>query len=117
MKEDIKPYEEYVKQGRETLLINSESPEYLRRGLTASQKLGKMEAKAQLFAFSFIPLTCVFWGLFGDAVYKMHIKQKIRSKNGGTSVAELFGGRILLFVVGWTLVNPLTSLLTKLLIG
>jgi len=84
----------------------------------ASLKIENIIASAQLITLCLVPLSCVFWGLFGDSIYQMHIKKKIgNSKNGGTSVAELFGGRILFSVISAVLLNPLTTLLTAILIG
>lgn len=120
LREDIEPYQEYIDSGRETILFDAQgvpySPEIVMRGGDASRKLAEIESKAQLKCYLIIiPFTCAFWGFFGDAIYKMHIKEKIRSNNGGTSVAELLGGRILFSVIELLLLNPLTSLITEIL--
>lgn len=120
LKEDIEPYEEYIQSGGESILYDAQgtpySPEIVMQGGDASRKLADIETKAQIKCYLIvIPLTCVFWGLFGDAIYKIHIKEKIRSNNGGTSVAELLGGRILFSIIELLLLSPLTSLITEIL--
>ncbi|MBE7001944.1 MAG: hypothetical protein E7421_04510 [Ruminococcaceae bacterium] len=117
--EDIKPYEEYLDRGGKTVLIDAQgrpySPEFVQKGASAQNKLAKIQIKGQLKCLLIVPFFCAFWGFFGDAIYKMHIEEKIRSKNGGTSVAELIGGRIVLSLLNLLLLNPLTSLIIGLL--
>lgn len=115
----IEPYQEYIDSGGKTILIDAQgipySPEIVQKGASAENELAELEFKAQLKALVLVPFTCAFWGFFGDAIYKMHIKENIRGKNGGTSVAELIGGRILLGVIELLLLNPLTSLIIGML--
>lgn len=82
----------------------------------AGLKIADIVATAQLKCFSIIPLTCAFWGLFGDALYKMHIEKNIKRNNGGTSVAELIGGRVVLSVIELIVLNPLISIVTALIL-
>lgn len=119
LNEDIEPYEEYLDRGGKTILIDAQgvpySPEFVQKGASAQRKLAEIQTKAQLKCLLIVPLFCAFWGFFGDAIYKMHIKEKIRSKNGGTSVAELIGGRIVLSMINLLLLNPLSSLIIGML--
>ena len=115
----IEPYHAYIKGGGENILIDAQgvpySPEIVQKGASAENKLVEIEFKAQLTCMVLIPFACAFWGFFGDAIYKKHIKENIRGKNGGTSVAELIGGRILLSVIELLLLNPLTALIIRIL--
>lgn len=119
LNEDIEPYEEYCNRGGKTILYDEQgvpySPEIVQKGASAKNKLAKIETNAQLKCYSIIILlSCGFWGFLGDAVYKIHIKQNIGRKNGGTSLVELIGGRILLSVMG-LLLSPITSLVIKII--
>ncbi|MBR4016270.1 MAG: DUF2628 domain-containing protein [Oscillospiraceae bacterium] len=118
--EDIEPYRAYIEHGGKTLLTDAQgvpySPKIVQRGASAERKLYEIALKAQLKCLLLIPLFCVFWGFFGDAIYKMHIKEKIRSKKGGTSIPELLGGRIILNVIGSLFLEPITSLIIAILI-
>ena len=82
----------------------------------AALEIAEITAGAQLFSLLLVPLSCVFWGLFGDAIYKMHIEKNLHKQNGGTSVGELIGGRILISVVGSLLVEPVSALIILLFI-
>lgn len=119
LNEVVEPFHAYIEGGGKTILIDAQgvpySPEIVQKGASAENKLVKIELKAQLKCLVLIPFVCAFWGLFGDAIYKKYIKENIRGKNGGTSVVELVGGRILLSVIELLLLNPLTSLIIRIL--
>lgn len=119
LNEDIEAYQSYLKSDRETVLIDekgeSYTPDVLLRGVEATRKRDKIETFATFMSYLTLPLTCIFWGLFGDCIYKMHIQENIRTKNGGTSIGEFFGGRILLAVVELLLLGPLDTLIMKIL--
>ena len=119
LNEDIVAYQSYLKSDQETVLIDekgeSYTPDVLLRGMEATRKRNKIETFATFMSYLILPLTCIFWGLFGDCIYKMHIQKNIRTKNGGTSVAELMGGRIVLAIIELLLLSPLSSLIITIL--
>ena len=119
LNEDMAAYNAYLENGGKTILYDSQgepySPEIVETGFKAGRELFEIEAQATLNTSIIIPLTCVFWGLFGDAIYKMYILKNIKNKKGGASVAELIAGRILLSIIELLLVNPLTSIILVLL--
>lgn len=92
------------------------SPEIVQKGAMAKRKNAETEAKAKLKTLIIVPFTCIFWGLFGDAIYKKHIIKNIKNKNGGASIFSLFAGRILLGLIEWLLMGALVSLLVMLLL-
>ena len=46
----------------------------------AALEIVEITAEAQLLCLLLVPLSCVFWGLFGDAIYKMHIEKNLHKQ-------------------------------------
>ncbi|MBQ2266395.1 MAG: hypothetical protein II342_03235, partial [Clostridia bacterium] len=92
------------------------SPEIVQKGAMAKRKNAETEAKAKLKTLIIVPFTCIFWGLFGDAIYKKHIIKNIKNKNGGASIGAVICGRMLLSLVEWLFTGALVSLLVMLLL-
>ncbi len=119
LNELITPFHQYVENGGQTILLDGQglpySPEIVQQGAQAEKKLNEIQTDVQLKSFFLIPFTCVFWGLFGDAIYKMHIRKNIKNESGGTSISALIGGRLLLGAIELLALNPLFSLITLIL--
>lgn len=115
----IAPFHEYLENGGKTILTDSDgvpySPEIVQKGAQAEKKLYKIENDVKLKTYLLIPISCVFWGLFSDAIYKKHIRKNIKNKNGGTSISALIVGRILLVVINLLVLNPLISFIAVIL--
>lgn len=77
----------------------------------AALEIYEIVAAAELKTLILIPFDCLFWGLFGDAIYKRHIEKNINSKHSGTSVGDLVGGRIVFSVISSVLAQPVASLI------
>ena len=120
LNQDIAPYREYIKGGGQTIMLDADgrpySPEIVQKGAMAERKNAEIEAKAKLKTLIIVPFTCIFWGLFGDAIYKKHIIKNIKNKNGGASIGAVICGRMLLSLVEWLLTGALVSLLVMLLL-
>lgn len=100
LNEDIAAYEAYLEGGGQTVIYNSYgagySPEVVKKGAAAEKELFEIQVDILLNSLWIIPVQCIFIGLLGDALYKKHILKNIKIKEGGTSVANLIGMRILL---------------------
>jgi len=77
----------------------------------AALEIYEIVAAAELKTLILIPFDCLFWGLFGDSIYKRHIEKNINSKHSGTSVGDLVGGRIVFSVISSILAQPVASLI------
>ncbi len=119
LNELITPFHQYVENGEQTILLDEQgipySPEIVQQGAQAEKKLNEIQTKAQLKSFFLIPFVCAFWGLFGDAIYKMHIRKNIKNKSGGTSTSALITGRLLLGAIELLALNPLIFLIAVML--
>lgn len=118
LNEDIAPYHAYLESGGKTFLLDSQgvpySPEVVQQGAQAERELYKIETDVKLKSFFLIPLNWIFFGLFGDALYKMHILKNIKNKEGGTSVPSLLGGRLLFSAIEVFAFSPLISLIMNI---
>ncbi len=121
LNQDIAPYKEYIEGGGQTIMHDADgapySPEIVQKGAMAENKLAKIEAKAKLKSFIIVPFTCLFWGLFGDAIYKKHVIKNIKNKNGGASIGAVICGRMLLSLVEWLIMGTLVSFVVLLILA
>ena len=82
---DIAAFKSYLASGGESILMDSDgvpySPEVVKKGANAERTLTEMVTNVSLKTSAFTLLTSwLFFGLFGDAVYKMHIIKNIKQK-------------------------------------
>ncbi|MBE6796712.1 MAG: DUF2628 domain-containing protein [Ruminococcaceae bacterium] len=113
LNEDIAAYEAYLEGGGQTVIYNSYgtrySPDVVKKGAAAEKQLFEIQVDILLNSLWIIPIQCISVGLLGDALYKKHILNNIKTKEGGTSVANLLGMRILLNIVA-SVAEPLLIL-------
>lgn len=118
---DIAPYQEYRASGGQTILYNSQgvpySPEVVKKGSKAEKELAQIMKNIELKSFCLAPIQCVFWGLFGDAIYKIHILKNRTIKKGGTSVSSMIGMRLLFSVIEVVALSPIITFIIELMIG
>ncbi len=121
LNKDIAAYQAYIENGGKNILLDEEgvpySPEVVQKSALSERKLEKIETGSQLkSALITTPISLAFWGLFADAIYKMHIKKNIKNKNGGTSIPSLIGGRLLLGAIEILALNPLVAFISGILL-
>ena len=115
----IAMYEEQMDEGDRVNVYTPDGtytiPEAQARKWSAENDLMMLEMTITLRATLATALVqSVFFGLFGDALYKRFAQKRIGQKEGGASLVSWFGG-VLLFDVIETFVNPLLLFLILLI--
>jgi len=107
----IEEYESYVDGGGALKIYTDDEnyyfPDVVTQGHQAENNLAMLEVTILLQATLVSALVqSVFFGLFGDALYKRYAQKRIGQKPGGASLISWFGG-VLLFDVIESFVYPL----------
>ncbi len=114
-------YHEYIDQGGDRTLYTPSgdpvTPDIVKEGYRADREIRdiKMDItlKSLLSAMVLQPLAM---GLFGNAIYKAHIKKRIHEPNaGGASVTSLIFGWIATDVIESLLISPLITLVVLII--
>ena len=87
------------------------------RGRAAEKELAQVELQNSLIEIGVTMACCVFWGLSADAIYKAHVKKNILTKDGGTSVGAIFGGRLVISIIMDLLTLPLYAVVLAVIIS
>lgn len=103
LNESIVAVDNYLEGGGKTILTNSDgstySPDVVIKGFEAEKKVIEIENSVATKTLIIIPIYCVFFGLFGDSLYKRYVFKNIKSKEGGASIISFIGGTIVLRII------------------
>ncbi|MBE6763924.1 MAG: DUF2628 domain-containing protein [Ruminococcaceae bacterium] len=99
LKEPIAAYEQYLEDGGQRIVYNgneSYKPEVVINGERAKYEMSTISTFVRLWAtLGTFVLQAVLMGLFGNAIYKQHIRSHIHEPDaGGASLASLYIGLI-----------------------
>lgn len=110
----ISAYEEYVDQ----VGVIDMSTEVVRKGIEAERRLVEMYAERLLLSLLILPAEMAVFGLFGDWLYRQHVRRHITEpKSGGTSWGAWVGGNLLCSAIESVVLSPVLSLITAIVLG
>lgn len=103
LNESIVAVDSYLENGGKTILTNIDgstySPDVVTKGFEAKRRVSEIETSVASKTLIIIPIYCILFGLFGDALYKRYIFKNIKSKDGGASIISFIGGTIILRII------------------
>jgi len=116
VQEQLVPYQEYIDNGGERIIYTQDGesyfPDIVVEGDRLSRQLSNIHFTIMWQSMGiYMLVVMLLMAVFGDALYKMHVKKHITEPHkGGGSVASLVCGALLVNLLDSVLISPLTNL-------